>query len=40
LCYEAALPDDFTKDARKMRDLDEFKVKDPTDRFDRIEKLR
>jgi hypothetical protein len=33
LCHEAALPDNFTADARKMRDLDQYKLKSPTVRF-------
>ena len=40
LCFEAALPDDFTKDKQKMRDLDQYKVKNPGERFDRIETLK
>jgi len=36
LCHEAALPDNFTKDARKMRDIDEYKIKSPNERFERI----
>lgn len=35
-CHEASLPDDFTKDARKMRDIDAYKIKNPQERFDRI----
>ena len=35
-CHEAALPDNFTQDARKMRDLDEYKIKSPNERFHRI----
>jgi hypothetical protein len=40
LCYDASLPDDFTKDTRKMRDLDNYKIKDPDKRFSRIESLK
>jgi len=36
LCHEAALPDNFTSDARKMRDIDEYKIKSPNERFTRI----
>jgi len=36
LCHEASLPADFTRDTRKMRDIDKYKIKDPTERFDRI----
>jgi hypothetical protein len=36
LCHEAALPENFTSDARKMRDLDEYKIKNPDQRFNRI----
>lgn len=36
LCHEAALPDNFTTDARKMRDIDEYKIKSPNERFTRI----
>lgn len=35
-CHEASLPDDFTKDSKKMRDIDEYKIKNPQERFDRI----
>lgn len=34
-CHEASLPKDFTKDARKMRDIDGFKIKNPQDRYRR-----
>jgi hypothetical protein len=36
LCHEASLPDNFTTDARKMRDIDEYKIKNPNERFRRI----
>lgn len=36
LCNEASLPKDFTKDARKMRELQDFKIQHPEDRFERI----
>lgn len=39
LCNVASLPQDFTKDARKMRDLQKYKISNPNDRFDRISKL-
>jgi hypothetical protein len=35
-CHETALPDDFTKDAFKMRNLATYKISNPTDRADRI----
>jgi hypothetical protein len=39
LCYEASLGKDFTKDAFKMRKLQEYKLNNPTDRFSRINTL-
>jgi hypothetical protein len=36
LCHEAALPENFTSDPRKMKDLQEYKISNPTDRFERI----
>jgi hypothetical protein len=36
LCHEASLPDNFTSDSRKMKDLQEYKISNPTDRFERI----
>ena len=36
LCHDCALPDNFTSDSRKMRDLNEYKIQNPTDRFERI----
>jgi len=36
LCYEASLTKDFVKDTRKMRDLDQYKIKNPKDKVDRI----
>jgi hypothetical protein len=36
LCHEASLPADFTRDTRKMRDIDKYKIKDPSERYDRI----
>jgi hypothetical protein len=35
-CHEASLPEDFTRDARKMRDIDGYKIKNPQDRYDRV----
>ena len=35
-CREASLPDDFTKDSRKMRGLQPFKISHPNERFSRI----
>lgn len=39
LCNVASLPKDFTKDARKMRDLHTYKISGPNERFERIQKL-
>jgi hypothetical protein len=39
LCHDCALPDNFTTDSRKMRDIEEHKIKNPVDRFDRISKV-
>lgn len=39
LCHEASLPKDFTKDTRKMRDLQAYKVNGPEQRFYRISSL-
>ena len=36
LCNEASLPKDFTKDAQKMRNLQNYKVMNPRDRYQRI----
>jgi len=36
LCHEASLPENFTSDSRKMKDLQEYKISNPTDRFERI----
>lgn len=36
LCRDASLPENFTSDARKMRDLQEFKISHPAQRFNRI----
>lgn len=36
LCHEASLPENFTSDSRKMKDLQEFKISNPTERFERI----
>ncbi len=38
-CYEASLPDNFTSDSRKMKALQDYKISNPTDRFQRIEKF-
>ena len=38
-CHEASLPDNFTQDKQKMRDIDGYKIKDPQDRFKRTCKL-
>lgn len=39
LCHEASLPANFTKDTRKMQDIDKYKIKNPVERFDRIQQL-
>lgn len=39
LCNLASLPKNFTSDSRKMRDLQEFKLSNPDQRFDRINTL-
>ena len=39
LCNEASLPDDFTKDNNKMRDLQQYKITSAQARKDKIEKL-
>ena len=39
LCHEASLPENFTSDSRKMKDLQEYKISNPTDRFDRLAKV-
>lgn len=36
LCREASLPENFTSDSRKMRDLQEYKISNPAQRFERI----
>ena len=36
LCNSASLPEDFTRDARKMRELSEYKISHPDQRFNRI----
>ena len=38
-CHMASLPEDFTKDKQKMRDIDIYKIKNPQERFDRTCKL-
>ncbi len=35
-CREASLPENFTSDSRKMRDLQEHKISHPRQRFERI----
>ena len=39
LCYEANLPKNFTKDSRRMRNIDGFKIKDPLERYERIGRI-
>jgi len=39
LCHEASLPANFTKDARAMREIRNYKISNPTDRVKRLEKL-
>lgn len=34
-CHEASLPENFTSDSRKMRAIDEYKIKNPQDRYKR-----
>ena len=36
LCHEASLPKNFTKDQRKMRDLQQYKINDPNQRKRKI----
>jgi hypothetical protein len=36
MCREASLPENFTSDPRKMRDLQQYKISHPAQRFDRI----
>jgi hypothetical protein len=38
-CYEARLPEDFTKDGFLMRTLRDYKISNPNDRYERILKL-
>lgn len=35
-CREASLPDNFTSDSRKMKDLQEYKISDPQKRMQRV----
>jgi len=39
LCHEASLPENFTSDSRKMKDLQDYKISNPTERFERIAKV-
>ena len=39
LCYCSSLGKDFTKDARKMKDLQESKMNNPIDRYNRISRM-
>lgn len=39
LCHEAALPENFTSDSRKMKDLQDYKISGPTERFERLAKV-
>ncbi len=39
ICWQASLSDDFTKDTKVMRDIDQYRIKAPQDRFDRINKF-
>jgi len=36
LCHISSLPDDFTKDDRKMKAIDQYKVKDVDKRMQKI----
>lgn len=39
LCHEASLPKDFTKDTRRVRNLQACKIANPDERFNRISNL-
>ena len=39
LCRIATLPDDFTSDSKKMKDLQQYKLNEPYQRYDRINNL-
>ena len=39
LCYRASLPDDFTKDSKKMKDIAGERISNPQERYDRIQSL-
>lgn len=39
LCREASLPENFTSDSRKMRDLQEYKISHPEQRMKRIQEI-
>ena len=39
LCRVATLPKDFTSDSRKMKDLQEYKLNNPEQRYERINTL-
>ncbi len=39
LCHDANLPKDFTKDTRRVRNLQSCKISNPDERFNRISKL-
>ena len=39
LCNQASLPKNFTSDSRKMKDLQDYKLSNPNQRYDRINTL-
>jgi hypothetical protein len=39
LCRDCSLPENFTKDKMAMTDIAKFKIKDPKERFERIQKI-
>lgn len=34
-CYSASLPEGFTEDFKKMKDIGQYRISDPNERFDR-----
>jgi hypothetical protein len=38
-CRDASLPENFTSDSRKMKDLQDFKISDPNKRMERVIKV-
>ena len=39
LCRDCSLPEDFTKNKNAMRDIAASKIKDPAERFERLQKI-